>query len=61
MFDQYGAEAGAPLSAHEGVDKVAFTGSVATGARVMQVLVLNTKPGLLSTLNPDCPTLNSGF
>ncbi|KAJ1482809.1 aldehyde dehydrogenase domain-containing protein [Baffinella frigidus] len=32
----YGAEAGAPLSTHAGVDKVAFTGSVATGARVMQ-------------------------
>ena len=27
----FGAEAGAPLVAHPGVDKVAFTGSTATG------------------------------
>ena len=32
----YGPEAGAPLSEHPLVDKVAFTGSVATGSRVMQ-------------------------
>jgi betaine-aldehyde dehydrogenase len=31
-----GPDAGAPLAAHSGVDKVAFTGSVATGARIMQ-------------------------
>ena len=33
-----GPDAGAPLAAHSGVDKVAFTGSVATGARIMQAL-----------------------
>jgi acyl-CoA reductase-like NAD-dependent aldehyde dehydrogenase len=32
----YGSEVGAPLAAHPGVDKVAFTGSTATGASVMQ-------------------------
>ncbi|MGA2015124.1 MAG: aldehyde dehydrogenase, partial [Solirubrobacteraceae bacterium] len=32
----FGAEAGAPLAAHPGVDKVAFTGSTATGASVMR-------------------------
>ncbi|NIZ11911.1 aldehyde dehydrogenase family protein [Phaeobacter sp. HF9A] len=32
----FGAEAGAPLSEHALVDKVAFTGSVATGRKVMQ-------------------------
>ena len=31
-----GSAAGAPLSAHPGVDKLAFTGSQATGTRVMQ-------------------------
>jgi aldehyde dehydrogenase (NAD+) len=31
----FGAETGAPLAEHPGVDKVAFTGSTATGARVM--------------------------
>ncbi|MES2103525.1 MAG: aldehyde dehydrogenase family protein [Pseudomonadota bacterium] len=31
-----GQAAGAPLSAHPGVDKLAFTGSQATGTRVMQ-------------------------
>lgn len=30
-----GAEAGAPLAEHPGVDKLAFTGSLATGAKVM--------------------------
>ena len=31
----YGAECGAPLAAHPGVDKVAFTGSTAVGSAVM--------------------------
>jgi betaine-aldehyde dehydrogenase len=31
-----GQEAGAPLSEHPGIDKLAFTGSEATGSRVMQ-------------------------
>lgn len=30
-----GADAGAPLSQHMGVDKIAFTGSIATGVQVM--------------------------
>ena len=32
----FGPDAGAPLAAHPGVDKVAFTGSTATGAAVMR-------------------------
>jgi len=32
----FGADAGAPLAAHPGVDKIAFTGSTATGASVMR-------------------------
>lgn len=36
LLTGYGPEAGGPLSAHPLVDKVAFTGSVATGRKVMQ-------------------------
>lgn len=32
----FGADAGAPLAAHPGVDKVAFTGATSTGVKVMQ-------------------------
>ena len=34
-----GTDAGAPLTAHAGVDKIAFTGSLATGKRVMHTAV----------------------
>eukprot|EP00850_Spirogloea_muscicola_P000216 SM000001S04618 [mRNA] locus=s1:1268464:1272611:- [translate_table: standard] len=39
-----GADAGAPLSAHPLVDKVAFTGSTVTGRAVMQAAAGNIKP-----------------
>ncbi|HHZ09664.1 MAG TPA: aldehyde dehydrogenase family protein [Rhizobiales bacterium] len=39
----YGAEAGAPLAGHPGVDKVAFTGSVPTGSKVMQAAAADIK------------------
>lgn len=42
-----GPEAGAPLSAHAGVDKVAFTGSLATGKRIMQAAAANVVPVVL--------------
>jgi len=38
-----GAEAGAPLTTHPGVDKLAFTGSVPTGRRVMQAAAQEIK------------------
>ncbi|BBR54611.1 MULTISPECIES: aldehyde dehydrogenase family protein [Pseudomonas] len=38
-----GAEAGAPLSAHSGVDKLAFTGSVPTGRAIMQAAAQDIK------------------
>lgn len=38
-----GADAGAPLSEHPGVDKLAFTGSVPTGARIMQAAARDIK------------------
>lgn len=38
-----GGEAGAALVAHPGVDKVAFTGSVPTGSRIMQAAARDVK------------------
>ncbi|GAA0141914.1 dehydrogenase [Lithospermum erythrorhizon] len=40
----YGAEAGAPLSSHPHVDKVAFTGSNATGSKIMTAAAQVVKP-----------------
>lgn len=39
-----GMEAGAALTAHKGVDKIAFTGSLATGRRVMASCAQNVTP-----------------
>jgi phenylacetaldehyde dehydrogenase len=39
----YGADAGAALAAHQGVDKVAFTGSTTTGKRIVQSALGNLK------------------
>ena len=39
----FGPEAGAPLAEHPGVDKVAFTGSVPTGSKVMQAAAADIK------------------
>jgi phenylacetaldehyde dehydrogenase len=39
----YGAEAGAALAAHDGVDKVAFTGSTATGKAIVHAAAGNLK------------------
>ncbi|RQS16144.1 aldehyde dehydrogenase family protein [Burkholderia sp. Bp9002] len=38
-----GPDAGAPLSEHPGVDKLAFTGSVPTGSRIMQAAARDIK------------------
>jgi betaine-aldehyde dehydrogenase len=38
-----GPDAGAPLSEHQGVDKLAFTGSVPTGSRIMQAAARDIK------------------
>jgi aldehyde dehydrogenase (NAD+) len=43
----YGGEAGTALAAHSDVDLVVFTGSVATGVRVMQAAAVNVVPVLL--------------
>lgn len=39
----FGIEAGKPLAAHPGVDKIAFTGSVPTGSALMQQAALDIK------------------
>ncbi|KAI4326674.1 hypothetical protein MLD38_031962 [Melastoma candidum] len=39
-----GPEAGAPLASHPHVDKIAFTGSTATGTRIMTVAAQMVKP-----------------
>ncbi|QSL92785.1 aldehyde dehydrogenase family protein [Ectopseudomonas toyotomiensis] len=38
-----GPEAGAPLAEHPGIDKLAFTGSVPTGSRIMQAAAKDIK------------------
>ncbi|RQS68385.1 aldehyde dehydrogenase family protein [Burkholderia sp. Bp8963] len=38
-----GPDAGAPLSEHAGIDKLAFTGSVPTGSRIMQAAARDIK------------------
>ncbi|KAJ7532867.1 hypothetical protein O6H91_10G004100 [Diphasiastrum complanatum] len=40
----FGPAAGAPLAAHEDVDKVAFTGSTKTGRSIMEMAARITKP-----------------
>lgn len=39
-----GPDAGAPLASHPNVDKIAFTGSSATGSKVMTAAAQNVKP-----------------
>jgi betaine-aldehyde dehydrogenase len=39
----FGAEAGSPLTLHPGVDKLAFTGSVPTGAKIMSAAASDIK------------------
>ncbi|MFS2128093.1 aldehyde dehydrogenase family protein, partial [Pseudomonas sp. Pseusp97] len=43
MLPGLGAEAGGPLSQHPGVDKLAFTGSVPTGSRIMSAAAQDIK------------------
>ncbi|HKS12048.1 MAG TPA: aldehyde dehydrogenase family protein [Pseudomonas sp.] len=39
----FGADAGAAIAAHRGIDKLAFTGSVPTGSRIMQAAARDIK------------------
>lgn len=44
-----GSEAGAALASHQGVDKIAFTGSTATGRQIMKTASVNLKNITLET------------
>lgn len=52
----FGAEAGAALAGHRGIDQVTFTGSVATGSQVMAAAARNVVPVTLE-LGGKCPNL----
>jgi phenylacetaldehyde dehydrogenase len=43
IVNGYGVDAGAALAAHPGVDKISFTGSTATGRRIVQAALGNLK------------------
>ena len=43
----YGGEAGEALTTHPGIDGITFTGSVATGRRVMQAAAVHIRPVVL--------------
>jgi phenylacetaldehyde dehydrogenase len=43
IVNGYGADAGAALAAHAGIDKISFTGSTATGRRIVQAAIGNLK------------------
>lgn len=43
IVNGFGADAGAAIAAHPGIDKVAFTGSTATGRRIVQGALGNLK------------------
>ena len=49
IVNGYGREAGAALASHLGVDKVAFTGSSATGRQIMKLASVNMKKITLET------------
>ncbi|MCC0032500.1 MAG: aldehyde dehydrogenase family protein, partial [Brucellaceae bacterium] len=52
----YGAEAGAALSAHPGVDYVTFTGSTLTGTRIQQAAAVNNR-GVTMELGGKSPQI----
>jgi aldehyde dehydrogenase (NAD+) len=52
----YGPTAGASLAAHQGVDKVAFTGSAETGRQILQAATGNLK-GVMLELGGKSPVL----
>lgn len=49
-----GADAGAPLSSHPAVAKVAFTGSTVTGKRVAQAAISNLRPATMELGGKSC-------
>lgn len=49
ILNGYGREAGAAIATHLGIDKVAFTGSTATGKEIMKMAAINMKNITLET------------
>ncbi|KAK2738438.1 mitochondrial aldehyde dehydrogenase [Myotisia sp. PD_48] len=49
ILNGYGKEAGASIAAHPGIDKIAFTGSTATGRQIMKMAADNMKNITLET------------
>lgn len=49
VLNGYGREAGAAIATHLGIDKVAFTGSTATGKEIMKMAAINMKNITLET------------
>lgn len=49
VINGYGRETGAALAQHEGVDKIAFTGSTATGKQIMKMAASTMKAITLET------------
>lgn len=49
ILNGYGREAGAAIATHVGIDKVAFTGSTATGKEIMKLASVNMKNITLET------------
>ncbi|KAL8703221.1 MAG: hypothetical protein Q9201_003607 [Fulgogasparrea decipioides] len=49
LLNGYGKDAGAALAGHTGVDKIAFTGSTATGRQIMKAAAVNLKNITLET------------
>lgn len=43
IISGFGKSAGAPLASHKGIDKIAFTGSTATGKEIMKMATINLK------------------
>jgi aldehyde dehydrogenase (NAD+) len=49
ILNGYGRDAGAAIASHLGIDKIAFTGSTATGKQIMKMAAVNMKNITLET------------
>ena len=49
ILNGFGREAGAAIATHMGIDKIAFTGSTATGKEIMKMAAINMKSITLET------------
>lgn len=56
VVNGYGDEAGTSLASHNGIDKIAFTGSTHTGKKIMSLASDNLTPVVL-LLSGKCPSI----